>query len=216
MNDKERKYETLTVASLGPGNPKYILPAAMQAIEAAEVVACGQRHLESFDASGKDVHIIGTGGEKLSAVMAEIKAVYPYKKTVLVVSGDCGFYSLLRYAGKVIGKTHIKAIPGVSSLTYFFAKLGRPWQDAALISLHGRDQDLIGCVRRHDVVGVLTDNVHNAAYIAKQLKANGLTEKVLYVGEDLSYPEERISRLSVEEGLTFEERGMSVVIVSDE
>ncbi|MCH4072203.1 precorrin-6y C5,15-methyltransferase (decarboxylating) subunit CbiE [Pseudoramibacter sp.] len=216
MNDKERKYETLTVASLGPGNPKYILPAAMQAIEAAEVVACGKRHLESFDASGKEVHIIGTGGEKLSAVMAAVKAVYPYKKTVLVVSGDCGFYSLLRYAGKVIGKAHIKAIPGVSSLTYFYAKLSLPWQDAALISLHGRDQDLVGCVKRHSSVGVLTDGVHNAAYIAKQLKENGLTDKVLYVGEDLSYPEERISRLSVEEGLAFQEKGMSVVIVADE
>jgi cobalt-precorrin-7 (C5)-methyltransferase len=80
MNDKERKYETLTVASLGPGNPKYILPAAMQAIEAAEVVACGKRHLESFDASGKEVHIIGTGGEKLSAVMAAVRPFTPTRR----------------------------------------------------------------------------------------------------------------------------------------
>lgn len=211
-----KKYDTLTVVSLGPGAPAYILPAALEAIAEAEVIACGKRHLESFDAAGKEVHIIGTGGSKLTAVMAEIKAVYPYKKTALVVSGDCGFYSLLSYTRKVIGAQHIRAIPGVSSLTYLFAKIGRPWQDAALISLHGRNQDLIGCVRRHGTVGVLTDDTHNTAYIAEQLKVNGFGEKILYVGEALSYPEERIARLTIEEGLHFSERGMSVVIVTDE
>ena len=210
------KYDKLTVVSLGPGAPDYILPAALKAIDEAEVVACGRRHLESFDASGKEVHIIGTGGGKLTEVMAAVKAVYPYKKTALVVSGDCGFYSLLSYARKVIGAAHVQAIPGVSSLTYLFAKIGRPWQDAALISLHGRDQDLIGRVKRHGTVGVLTDDTHNTAYIAAALKAEGLNDKILYVGEDLSYPEERITRLTTEEGLTFSERGMSVVIVTDE
>ena len=148
--------------------------------------------------------------------MAAVKAVYPYKKTALVVSGDCGFYSLLSYARRVVGAEHVQAIPGVSSLTYLFAKIGRPWQDAALISLHGRDQDLIGRVKRHGTVGVLTDDTHNTAYIAGALKANELGGKILYVGEDLSYPEERITRLTTEEGLTFSERGMSVVIVTDE
>ena len=62
----EPQYNTLTVVSLGPGAPDYILPAALTAIGEAEVVACGKRHLESFDASGKEVHIIGSGGGKLT------------------------------------------------------------------------------------------------------------------------------------------------------
>lgn len=206
----------IKVVSLGPGHPDYMLPAAKHAIDEAEVICCGRRHLESFDATGKTVHIIGTGGDKLTTVMAKAAAAYPTRKTALVVSGDCGFYSLLSYARKVIGPEHVEALPGVSSLQYLFARIGRPWQDARLMSLHGRDQDLIGALETAETVGVLTDEAHNTAAIARTLLGHGYGDKVLYTGEDLSYPEERITRLTVEEALTFRERGMSVVIITNE
>lgn len=206
----------LKVVSLGPGHPDYILPIAKREIASAEVIACGKRHLESFDASGKEVHIIGSGGEKLTKVMADIKAIYREKQAVLVVSGDCGFYSLLSYARKVVPPEDIEAIPGISSVQYLFAKIGMPWQDAALMSLHGRDQDLIGALKTHPTVGVLTDDTHNTAYVAGLLKENGYTHKKIVTGEDLSYPEERITVLNVEEALSFRERGMAVIIVTDE
>ncbi|WP_329887042.1 precorrin-6y C5,15-methyltransferase (decarboxylating) subunit CbiE [Pseudoramibacter faecis] len=206
----------IKVVSLGPGHPDYILPVAKRAIAEAEVICCGRRHLESFDAMGKTVHIIGSGGEKLTTVMAKAAAVYPTQKTALVVSGDCGFYSLLSYARKVIGPAHVEALPGISSLQYLFAKISRPWQDARLMSLHGRDQDLIGALEAAGTVGVLTDDTHNTAAIARELLDHDFGGKVLYTGENLSYPEERITRLTVEEALTFRERGMSVVIITDE
>lgn len=206
----------IKVVSLGPGHPDYILPVAKRAIAEAEVICCGRRHLESFDATGKTVHIIGTGGDRLPTVMAKAAAAYPTRKTALVVSGDCGFYSLLDYARKVIGSEHVEALPGISSLQYLFAKIGRPWQDAGLMSLHGRNQDLIGALETTGTVGVLTDDSHNTAAIARELLAHGCGDKVLYTGEDLSYPEERITKLTAEEALTFRERGMSVVIITDE
>lgn len=206
----------LKVVSLGPGHPDYILPVAKREIEAADVIACGKRHLESFDASDKEVHIIGSGGEKLTKVMADIKTIYQNKQVVLVVSGDCGFYSLLSYARKVVPPEDIEAVPGISSVQYLFAKIGRPWQDAKLMSLHGREQDLIGALKAYPTVGVLTDDTHNTAYVAGLLKDNGFDQKIIVTGEDLSYPEERITKLTVEEALSFRERGMAVIIVTDE
>lgn len=206
----------IKIVSLGPGNPGYILPVAMRAIEEAEVILCGRRHLESFDASGKEILIIGSGGKPLSELMTYAGSIYKKKKTAIVVSGDCGFYSMLSYAKKKIPAEDILAIPGISSLQYLFAAIGRPWQDAQLMSLHGRDQDLIARLTLTGTVGVLTDGEHNTAYIARLLKDNGYDDKIIYVGEELSYPDERISKLSVEEALTFEEIGMSVVIVTDE
>ncbi|WP_195268238.1 precorrin-6y C5,15-methyltransferase (decarboxylating) subunit CbiE [Eubacterium sp. 1001713B170207_170306_E7] len=205
----------LKVVSLGPGNPDYILPIAKKEIAAAEVILCGERHLESFDATGKEVMIIGRG-TPLSELMQRVKEYYPVRKTAVVVSGDCGFYSLLTYTKKNVPPEDIEAIPGISSLQYLFAKIGMTWQDAEMMSLHGRDQDLLKRVATGNKVGILTDGEHNTAYIAKKLRENGYGEKFLYVGEDLSYSDERITRLTVEEGLGFKEKGMAVVVIADE
>ena len=48
----------LKIIGLGPGHPDYILPIALKEIAAAEVILCGTRHAESFDASGKEIERI--------------------------------------------------------------------------------------------------------------------------------------------------------------
>ncbi|MEG2897810.1 MAG: precorrin-6y C5,15-methyltransferase (decarboxylating) subunit CbiE [Eubacterium sp.] len=206
---------SLKVASLGPGHPDYILPIVKREIAEAEVILCGERHLESFNTDGKELLVIGRG-TSLSDLMKQVKAVYKHKKTVIVVSGDCGFYSLLSYTQRFIPEEDIEAIPGISSLQYLFAKIGKTWQDAEMMSLHGRDQNLIERVATGNRVGILTDGEHNTAFIAKQLKIFGYEDKWLYVGEDLSYDDERITRLNVEEALNFKEKGMAVVVIADE
>lgn len=205
----------LKVVSLGPGHPDYILPIAKKEIAEAEVILCGERHLESFDATDKEVMIIGRG-IPLSELMQRVKECYAARKTAIVVSGDCGFYSLLTYTKKRVPAEDIEAIPGISSLQYLFAKISMTWQDAEMMSLHGRDQDLLKRVATGNKVGILTDGEHNTAYIAKMLRENSYGEKFLYVGEDLSYSDERITRLTVEEGLSFKEKGMAVVVIADE
>ena len=205
----------LKIIGLGPGHPDYILPIAKREIEAAEVILCGVRHAESFDISGKQMLFIGKG-TPLSELLAEIAKVYRTKKTALVVSGDTGFYSMLSYTKKVIPEKDIVCIPGISSLQYLFAKLGETWQDARLMSLHGRNQDLATAVKENGKLGILTDKSNNTAFIAKTLAAAGLTNSTIYVGEDLSYPNEKITRLTVAEALTFQEKGMAVVVVINE
>ena len=205
----------LKIIGLGPGHPDYILPIARKEIEAAEVILCGTRHAESFDISGKQMLFIGQG-TPLSELMAEIAKVYRTKKTALVVSGDTGFYSMLSYPKKVIPEKDIVCIPGISSLQYLFAKLGETWQDARLMSLHGRDQDLATAVKENGKLGILTDKSNNTAFIAKTLAAAGITNSTIYVGEELSYPNEKITRLTVAEALTFQEKGMAVVVVINE
>ncbi len=205
----------LSVVGLGPGHPDYILPAAQKAIKEAEVILCGERHLESFDAEGKELLIIGSG-VPLSMLVQQVKAIYLNTRTAVVVSGDPGFYSLLNYLSKMIPKENMKVIPGISSMQYMFAMMGLSWQDAELMSLHGREEDLLERLKTGKVVGTLTDPGHNTAYIAEQLKANGYQDKWIYVGEDLSYENEGITRLSVEEALTFEEEGLAVVVIADE
>lgn len=205
----------LKIIGLGPGHPDYILPMAKKEIDAAEVILCGVRHAESFDSSGKKMLYIGKG-TPLSELMKQVAQVYQTQKTALVVSGDCGFYSLLTYAKKVVPEKDIVCIPGISSLQYFFAKLGITWEDAKLMSLHGRDQDLLSALTENKKLGILTDKNNNTAFIAKTLASDGCENSMIYVGEELSYPNEKITRLTVAEALTYQEEGLAVVVVINE
>lgn len=205
----------LKIIGLGPGHRDYILPIAAKEIEAAEVVLCGRRHTESFDSTGKKILYIGEG-VPLSELMQEVASIYKTQKTALVVSGDTGFYSLLTYAKKLVPENEIVSIPGISSMQYLFAKLNRTWEHAKLASLHGRSLDLEKELKVNTVLGLLTDKQQNTAYIAGKLKELGLDNCILYVGEDLSYPSEKISRLTVAEAIDFEEEGMAVVVIINE
>ena len=55
----------------------------------------------------------------------------------LWVSGDTGYYSLLPYL-KEIFTNPIEVVPGISSMTFAFARLNEVWHDADLMSFHGR------------------------------------------------------------------------------
>lgn len=205
----------LKVIGLGPGHPDYILPIATKEIAEAELILCGKRHLESFDHQGKELLIIGEG-TALKDLMATVVTRYSETPTAIVVSGDTGFHSLLSYTKRLVPEKDIVTIPGISSLQYFFAKLNQTWQEAKLISLHGRETDLVQTVLDHPVVGILTDDTHHPAYIAKTLLDAGIDHKIIHIGEDLSYPEERITSLPLNLGVSYETKGMSVVIIANE
>lgn len=205
----------LKIIGLGPGHPEYILPIAKKEIEEAEVILCGVRHAESFDVKGKKMLYIGKGAP-LNVLMEELMTNYRYQKSAIVVSGDPGYYSLLAYTKKMIPEKDIVCIPGISSLQYFFTKLKMGWEDAKLISIHGREADLRTALENHKKVGLLTDKAHGAAYIAKTMIFMGQEEGTIYVGEELSYPNEKITRLTVREALEHEESGLAVVVIVNE
>ena len=49
----------------------------------------------------------------------------------------------------------IEVSSGISSVVYFLGKLHMAWEDVCLMSVHGRQQNLIGAVRRNRKVFAL-------------------------------------------------------------
>jgi precorrin-6Y C5,15-methyltransferase (decarboxylating) len=86
----------------------------------------------------------------------------------------------------------VRAIPGVSSLSYLCARLRTTWQDAFVVSAHGRAHNAAGAVRTHAKTFLLTGGSTSAQDICAQLCAQGLGEVRVHVGERLSYKDERI------------------------
>ena len=135
------------------------------------------------------------------------------------MSGDPGFFS---YAKLIIDKIDIEnceVIPGISSVQMAFAKIGRSWNDACFMSLHGRTAKLASVVKKimeNDKVAVLTDNSNNVKLIARKLLEAGLKERKIYICENLSLDEERIRKFDVSSILKIQVRDLNVIIFLDE
>lgn len=204
----------LMVVGLGPGHPDYILPIAKHTVDTADIVIGGSRHIESLELGKQEIF---RSDGRLTELPNYIRRHIECKKIAVVVSGDTGFYSLLRYLKKQLDDIEIEAVPGISSMQYLFSKLGLAWDDAYLGSMHGRDLDLPVLCEKHAKVGLLTDQKHTPVDIANLLLNKSMKGKKMVVGERLSYDDECIRAMDLEyvHQQSFDELNV-VIILSEE
>ena len=82
----------IVVVGIGPGNPDYIVPKGLKAIEQAKFLVGGRRALSQFAADGQETCPITAD---IQGVMDFIRAKVKLDHVVAMVSGDPGYYSLL-------------------------------------------------------------------------------------------------------------------------
>ena len=87
----------------------------------------------------------------------------------------------------------IEVLPGISSVSYLCARLKTGWEDARLISLHGRDGDVARELLKFHKVFALLDGTNTVNQVCRRLIEEGFGHVSLSVGERLSYPDERIT-----------------------
>jgi precorrin-6Y C5,15-methyltransferase (decarboxylating) len=116
--------------------------------------------------------------------------------TVVLASGDPGFFGIVR-ALRARGITP-NVIPAVSSVAGAFARIGLDWDDALVVSAHGRDpRRALAAALAHPKTAILTAP-GTAPALARELSAAG---KRVYAVELLGTPGERVSVLAGETGL---------------
>jgi cobalt-precorrin-7 (C5)-methyltransferase len=181
----------ITVIGIGPGSPDYLTPIAARAIARATVLVGGRRALAAFAPPGAETHTIG---RDIAAALDYIGRRLADNDVAVLVSGDPGFHSLLPSLSRAFGPGRIDVIPGVSSLQLAFARLAVPWQDAVLVSLHGRDGDQAALAYAPGKkLALLTDAANSPRAIAAGLIARGWPPATaVWLCADLSYPHERI------------------------
>ena len=187
----------ICVVGLGPGNLDFLTGAGRKAIETCEVVIGGSRQLEELDeliSKDCEKYILG----KLSEVVDFIRS-REGKDITVVVSGDTGFYSLLPFLKRNFRDEELKIIPGISSYQYLFSRIGECWQNYTLASVHGRDFDYIEGLKNGIGVVLLTDEKNTPYNIAKNIYQSGIEDIEIVIGERLSYPDEKITKLAVSE-----------------
>ena len=189
----------INVVGLGPGNIKYLSTTGIDCVKEAEIVVGSTRQLSDLKtiiSEKQEIYILG----KLSELIAYLKENIE-KKITIIVSGDTGYYSLVPYLSKNLSKDILNIIPNISSYQYLFSKIGENWQNFRLASVHGREFDYVKNIDDEDTAGLvlLTDDIQNPYEVSKNLYNNGIRNITVIVGENLSYDNEKITILKIED-----------------
>jgi len=158
-------------------------PGAAAALAAAELVIGAPRHLDAAP--------VPDGAERIELKHLDeaLDTLSRHEgRTALLASGDPGFFGIVR-ALRARGITpHV--IPAVSSVALAFAKIGLDWDDALVLSAHGRDpRPALAAALAHPKAAILTAP-GTARDLAAALRAAG---KTVYAAERLGTQEERVT-----------------------
>ncbi len=195
------------IAGIGPGNPETATLQTMAAVGRAQVLIGAERMLAPF--AGEDKKLIN---EYRKDRIAEIIRNESAERFAVLVSGDPGLYSGAGAIAEALHEFSPKVFPGVSSVSYFCSRIGKSWEDAEVISAHGRRVNIVSEVRRNKKTFVLTGG--NISDLLARLTEFNLGDLNVYVGEKLSYPDERITSGTAESlsGMDFDPLSVMLVI----
>ena len=109
------------------------------------------------------------------------------------------------------GKYAYRILPGISSVIYFAAKIGVAWEQAQFVSLHGKKQPYLPVIMQNEYTFFLTQG--NTAEICTRIAEAGLENVCVWIGENLSYPEEKITYGTAAEISKLEFPSLSVMMI---
>ena len=203
----------VTVVGLGLGRAD-LSPRAATAVEAAQVLAGGERLLAWFpEHSGPRLLLKFNLADWLEQVAA---AAGQGQRVAVLASGDPGFYGVAAKVSARLGREAVTVLPNVTAMQAACARLGLAWQAARAVSLHGREDQgpLWQALGEADLVVVYTDPRHGPAWLAGLLMERGQAAWWrLGVAQDLGAAEERVSWHPPEEAVGQSFSDLNVVVL---
>lgn len=221
------------VVGVGPGSGIYLTRAAEEIIDRAQLLIGGTRNIEFIRTSlglkeGQDTFVLGSD---LASMMDQIEKNLD-KDIVVLASGDPSIYGIADYINRTMsrqedpatetnrilsqrdsiqGKENLLIVPGISSIQYAFSVFKIPMNDLYITSSHGRQPDY-DFIFMHDKLALVTDSKIGPRQIAQEVKDRGL-DYSFYVGENLSYHNQRLTVGSADDILARDSYGMCLVIL---
>jgi precorrin-6Y C5,15-methyltransferase (decarboxylating) len=118
----------------------------------------------------------------------------------VLASGDPGFFGIVRTLLRHLDRAQLRVLPSPSSVAVAFARLGLPWDDAVVVSAHGRPLDeAVQVARTGAKVAVLTSPGAPPQLLGQALVAAGCSVDLVAVCSRLGSPDEEVTELSLGE-----------------
>ena len=182
----------VTLVAAGGGTSETMTQECVRALAEAQCIVGAKRLLNALPSSCTARRVEAARPEEVCRAVVDSRSFV--QRCVVLYSGDTGFCSgagsllpLLKEQGLTV-----RILPGVSSVQLLAARLGRSWQDWKLVSAHGGECDAAAEVCGGRPVFFLT-GVLGPADLCGQLLRAGLGELRVWIGENLSYPDEKVT-----------------------
>ncbi|WP_030347046.1 bifunctional cobalt-precorrin-7 (C(5))-methyltransferase/cobalt-precorrin-6B (C(15))-methyltransferase [Streptomyces sp. NRRL S-1022] len=203
----------ITVVGAGTGTP-----VPEDVLAGAALVVGGRRHLDAvrLPADAERV-VLGPLAPALDVVERHLEKA---GRVVVLASGDPGFFGIVRVLAERFGPGLLDVRPGVSSVAAAFARAGLPWDDAVVVSAHGRElRTAVNVCRARPKVAVLTGPGAGPAELGAALSQDPSAPggRVLVVASALGSARERVERVTPAEAAARDwGPDVSVVLCLDE
>lgn len=202
----------VTVVGIGPGSKGAMTGEVRSALANADCIIGAKRMVEAVAEMGQAVHH-AIDPEAISAFIGKHRE---YRCFVVAMSGDVGFFSGTKKLLPRLQNCDVTVLPGLSSMVYLCAKLGKPYEDVVSVSVHGRDHDIIPDIQRNERVFALVGGVNGMGNLCRELTEAGLGSVKVSVGERLSYPDEQITVGTAETLQNRVFQSLSVALIENE
>ncbi|OED29997.1 cobalt-precorrin-7 (C(5))-methyltransferase [Methanosphaera sp. WGK6] len=204
----------MNIVGIGPGSKEYLTVGAIEVIENSDVLVGSKRSLELFDYVNAEMVVL-----EPRDIPKTVKKAVTYLeegfKVSLLSTGDPGFSGMLKTVKRISPNTKLNVIPGISSIQLAAAKLEIPWDTANLITIHGGKEPTEDLLEKIDdtTANIILPNRH-ISELAKYLIGHGFSpEHSITICEKLSYPDEQIVHITLEEAKQLDFGYMCVVII---
>ena len=177
------------IVGIGPGDRGGLTLRAHQALGEADCVIGAKRMLEATAEPGQATHAAIAPEDIRDFIFSHRE----YRRFAVVMSGDVGFFSGTKKLLPLLQGCETELLPGISSLVYLCARLGESYEDVLPITLHGRDNSILLPLSRGRRVFVLVGGENGMGRLCRMLTQAGLGHTRVSAGENLSYPNEKIT-----------------------
>lgn len=199
------------ILGIGPGSRDAMTKEVRQAIANAECLIGAKRMLETVSAPGQFMY----DAIAPESIAGFILSHREYRKFAVLMSGDTGFFSGTKKLIPLLNACDVNVLPGLSSLAYLCARLKTSHEDVSVLSLHGREHNIVPDIRAKKRTFVLVGGKDGMKNLCCTLKDAGLGRVKMSIGERLSYPDERIMQGTAEELAEGSYETLSVALIEN-
>ena len=205
------------IVGIGPGGSEYLTKKAVDTVKTSDYTVGSTRAIDLFeDVNNK---IAFNVKELLDKLEEGVQLACDGNTVSILSTGDPGFSGVLNTVLRIsseknFNKDNIEVIPGISSLQLAAAKNHIQWDNANVMTFHGREniEDILPVVNNGKTTIALPSR--KVKDMAQFLLDNGVEEnRKVVVCERLSYPDERIVESTLKDIAQSEFTYMCIMII---
>jgi precorrin-6Y C5,15-methyltransferase (decarboxylating) len=203
--------KAVTVVGIGDDGCRGLTSRGLDAVARARWLVGGERQLAFFPEFGGERIVLKDG---LKAALERVAAAAEEQHVCVLASGDPLFFGIGALLVRRLGREHVEFVPHPSSMQWAFSRAGLSWDDAEVISLHGRPRSglltrLRGCIK----AALFTDAHNSPRALAAHMLEHGQTQWRAVVCENLCGPGERVREFELAELAACEDVGPLNVLI---